>query len=74
MNKKKVDSHNISIDELVSSSVSEIREDLSDSELNDVMGGIGEMKVVFNPFEGCRACTSGYDPRFDETASNFARV
>lgn len=73
MNKKKVDSHNISIDELTSSSVSEIREDLSDSELNDVTGGIGVTTFVLPPFDGCQACSSGYDPRFDETASNFTR-
>jgi hypothetical protein len=71
MNENKIDSRNISIEELVSSSASEIREDLSDSELNDVTGGIG-MTVVFNPSGYCDACSSGYDPRFDERA-NFAR-
>jgi hypothetical protein len=67
MNKKKVDSHNISIDELVSSSVSEIREDLSDGELNGITGGTGEIIEVARLSEfGCPTCRSGLDPRFED--------
>jgi hypothetical protein len=65
-NKKNADFNHLSIDELVSSSIAEIRENLSDSELNGVTGGL---VINRDPGLGCQACTSGYDPRFDDKAS-----
>jgi hypothetical protein len=66
-NKKNADFNHLSIDELASSSIAEIRENLSDSELNGVTGGI-VIDFYPDPGTGCQACTSGYDPRFDDKA------
>jgi hypothetical protein len=64
-------SHRISIDELVVSTATEIKENLSDAELNGVTGGIsstGAGPINPGPIEqfGCPTCRSGYDPRFDD--------
>jgi hypothetical protein len=63
--------HHISIEELASSTPTEIRENLSDAELNGITGGISSTRpgpINPGPIEqfGCPTCRSGYDPRFDD--------
>jgi hypothetical protein len=65
-NEKQANLHRIIIEELVSSSATEIRED-SDSELNGVTGGTGEIIEVARLSEfGCPTCRSGFDSRFED--------
>jgi hypothetical protein len=68
-NEKNANFHHINIEELANSTVAEIRENLSDAELNIVTGGI-KSTVEIDPIKqfGCPACRSGYDPRFDDMA------
>jgi hypothetical protein len=66
--------HHISIEELSSSAVAEIKEDLSDSELNGITGGITALSPInLDPIKtsGCSACCSGYDPRFEEKKAAY---
>jgi hypothetical protein len=58
--------HRISIEELAINTAAEIRENLSDVELNGITGGISSIGT--GPIEqfGCPTCRSGYDPRFDD--------
>jgi hypothetical protein len=66
--------HHISIEELSGSAVAEIREDLSDSELNSITGGMTALNLIdLNPIitSGCDACCSGYDPRFEEKMATY---
>jgi hypothetical protein len=66
-NEKKDNLYHISIEELAGSSGSEIREDLSDGELNGITGGTGEIIEVARLSEfGCPTCRSGFDPRFED--------
>jgi hypothetical protein len=66
--------HNISIEELSSSTVTEIKEDLSDTELNGVTGGMEALSPIdLDPIKtsGCDACCSGYDPRFEDKRAEY---
>jgi hypothetical protein len=72
--KNKANHHHISIEELASSAVAEIREDLSNSELNGITGGITALSPIdLDPIKtsGCSACCSGYDPRFEDKKATY---
>ncbi len=73
-NKNHASLHHISIDELVSSTGGEITEDLSDSELNGIAGGMMALSPIdIDPIKtsGCQACCSGYDPRFEDKKATY---
>jgi hypothetical protein len=66
-NERNANLYRINIDELAVNIATEIRENLSDTELNGINGGISST-VEIDPIKqfGCPTCRSGYDPRFDD--------
>jgi hypothetical protein len=68
------DLQHINIEELASSNITEIRKDLSNTELNGVTGGIKAISPInIDPIKtsGCSACCSGYDPRFEDKKAAY---
>jgi hypothetical protein len=73
-NEKNANFYHINIEELANSTVAEIREDLSNTELNVVTGGIkavSPINIDLIKTSGCSACCSGYDPRFEDKKAEY---